>query len=188
MQTQKITTILLITLFTLSAVKTGLDITQNPTSTKLLNTTAQTTKVIDGDTIDIKKPNGQKDTVRTLGIDTPETQGQNKPKEYQLKNTSKNRRCLQKIGEKATRLVKNQTQNQTIQITQDPKADKRGSYGRLLAYIQTNQTDISKQLLQKGYARVYNTTFSRIDKYRKLETQSRREGRGIWSENCGLVS
>jgi micrococcal nuclease len=185
MNQQKTITILLIVIFTASVLKTGTELTQTSNTVEQENFTATTTKVIDGDTIDIQKPNGATDTVRILGIDTPETHGKNKPREYYLQNTSKNRRCLQKIGEKATQLVKNQTTNQKITVKTDPKADKRGTYGRLLAYIQKNQTTVGEKLLQKGYARLYNSTFTKKPSYTQLQKKARTNNKGIWNPKCG---
>ena len=182
----KVITILLIVIFTASVLKTSTQLTQTPKTEEPENFTATIIKVVDGDTIDIKTQN-RTDTVRILGIDTPETYGKNTPSEYYLENTSKNRRCLQKIGEKATQLVKNQTKNQKITVKTDPKSDERGTYGRLLAYIQNNQTDIGERLLQKGYARLYNSTFTKKLKYHKLQKKARTNNKGIWNPNCGAA-
>lgn len=183
MNQEKVVTVLLIILFTASVMKTGLDINQGGQEAKPENFTAQTIQVVDGDTIDINR-NGVEDTVRILGIDTPETQGQNTPTEFGLENTSENQRCLRKMGEKASQLAKNKLANQTINVVTDSESDLRGTYGRLLAYIEYNQTDLGQEMLRKGYARVYNSTFTRKQAYYNLEKQSREKGRGIWKESC----
>jgi micrococcal nuclease len=146
---------------------------------------AQVVEVVDGDTVDVNLDN-RKETIRILGIDTPEVHGQNIPGEYFLENTSENRRCLRNIGQKASQYAKQKMSNREVRVVQDPKSDTRGSYGRLLAYIEYNQTDLGKKLLEKGYARVYNSSFTRIEEYRELETQSREAGIGIWNESCGV--
>jgi len=184
MNQEKAITILLITIFTLSIIKTGIDINPAKQENKTQNFTAKTIEVVDGDTIDINR-NGVEDTVRILGIDTPETRGQNTPNEFGLKNTSKNRKCLRHIGEKATQLAKQKTFEKQIKIITDPKSDRRGNYGRLLAYIQYNQTSLGQKMLKKGYARVYNSTFTQKQKYRTLETESRQKQTGIWNQTCG---
>lgn len=185
MNQERIVTVFLVAAFTSSAVTTALDISRSekPVSE---NFTAQTVEVIDGDTVDIQ--NNGRDTVRILGIDTPEISSQNIPGEYFLENTSENRRCLREMGEKASDFAQEKLAEREIQVVTDPESDRRGDYGRLLAYIEYNSTDLGEELLRKGYARVYNSSFSRIDKYRELETESRRQGRGIWNESCGTVS
>ena len=184
MNQEKVVTVLLIILFTASVMKTGLDINQGGQEAKPENFTAQTIQVVDGDTIDINR-NGVEDTVRILGIDTPETQGQNTPTEFGLENTSENQRCLRKMGEKASQLAKNKLANKTIKVAIDPRSDRRGTYGRLLAYIEYNQTDLGEEMLEKGYARVYNSKFTKKQKYRTLETESRQKQTGIWNQTCG---
>jgi micrococcal nuclease len=147
-------------------------------------TKAQIVEVVDGDTVEVSLDN-HKETIRILGIDTPEVHGQNIPAEYFLENTSENRECLQEIGEKASEFARKELSHRTVKIVQDPKSDGRGSYGRLLAYIEYNQTDLGKQLLKQGYARVYNSSFTRIQQYRELETESKETGKGIWNKSCG---
>jgi micrococcal nuclease len=179
---ESVITALLIILFSLAAVNVAV----NPTpSADTGNTTV--VEVVDGDTVDIRK-DGQQDTVRVLGIDTPEIYSANTPSEFFLENNSENRQCLENIGEKATELVKQKIAGQEVEIVEDSLSDKRGSYGRLLGYIEHNQTDIGKVLLKKGYARVYNSTFERKEEYRELETESREEREGIWNESCGEIS
>lgn len=141
-------------------------------------------EVVDGDTVDIVK-NGEADTVRILGIDTPEVRGENIPREYFLENISRSRRCLREIGEKASNFAREHVEGEEVEIVQDPQSDRRGSYGRLLAYTEYNNTDLGEELLERGYARVYNSSFSRIEEYRAIERGSREEGRGIWNESCG---
>ncbi|QGA80651.1 thermonuclease family protein [Candidatus Nanohalobium constans] len=182
MNQQTIITTLLITAFTISAVTTATDI--NSGKTKQANITAKTVEVIDGDTVDIQ--NNGKDTVRVLGIDTPEISGQNIPKEYFLENTSKSRKCLREMGEKASEFAQEKLADREIQVATDSEADRRGAYGRLLAYLEYNGSDLGQELLKKGYARVYNSSFERKEKYRELGTESRREGKGIWNESCGV--
>jgi micrococcal nuclease len=145
---------------------------------------SQVVEVVDGDTVDIIQ-NSERDTVRILGIDTPEVRGENIPAEYFLENTSRNRECLIEIGEKASNLAREQVEGENVEVVTDPQSDRRGSYGRLLAYIEYKNTDLGQEMLEKGYARVYNSSFSRIEEYRAIERESREKGKGIWNESCG---
>lgn len=178
---ESLVTLLLIILFSLA----GLNVAVNPGATPTDTGNTTVVEVVDGDTVDIKRK-GETDIVRVLGIDTPEVYSENTPEEFFLEDTGKNRRCLENIGEKATNLVKMRVSNRQIKVVRDSESDKRGSYGRLLGYIEHNQKDIGKILLEEGYARVYNSTFTRKSEYRKIEAQSRNEDRGIWNESCGL--
>jgi micrococcal nuclease len=72
-----------------------------------------------------------------------------------------------------------------VEVVKDPQSDRRGSYGRILAYIEYNQTDLGEELMEKGYARVYNSRFKRKEEYHELEKGSRNKievygERGLW--------
>jgi micrococcal nuclease len=178
---RKTVDIFLVALFAFAAVNLLADYTfQRPETDQR----AEIVEVVDGDTVDITR-NGEEDTVRILGIDTPEVYSQNTPSEFFLKNTSKNRKCLKEMGEKASNFAKKKLSDQTVEVVQDSRSDDRGSYGRLLSYIEYNKTDLGEEILERGYARVYNSSFERKEVYRELETESREEGRGIWNESCG---
>lgn len=178
---RKTVNILLAALFAFAAVNLIADYTFQEQET---DQRAQITEVVDGDTVDILR-NGGEDTVRILGIDTPEVYSENTPSEFFLENTSENRRCLRQMGENASTFAKERIANETVEVVKDSISDERGGYGRLLAYIEYNNTDLGEELLERGYARVYNSSFTRIEEYRELETESRKEGRGIWNESCG---
>lgn len=144
---------------------------------------AEVVEVVDGDTVKvIYKDNLE--TVRVLGIDTPEVHAENTPEEFYMKNTSEKRNCLRTVGEKASKYAGEILEDRKVKIVRDLESDKRGNYGRLLAYIEYNGTDLGKELLEKGHARVYNSSFSRIEKYRELEVEAREVSRGLWSDNC----
>ena len=187
MELETLITALLIILFTLAGGKTTLDITQTQDQSQKLNQTVQVTSVADGDTVDIQLSGGE-ETVRILGIDTPEKYGENNPEEFGLEDTEKNNRCLKNTAEKASQLVKDKIENKEVRVIQDPLSDKRGGYGRLLAYIEYNQTDIGQELLQKGYARVYESEFQKINTYLEIENRVMENQVGIWNESCGAIS
>jgi micrococcal nuclease len=140
--------------------------------------TVNTTETVDGDTIDV---NGDiTATVRLLGVDTPETQTSNNPDEFGLQDTLQNRECLQKWGERASEFTANFTSNSEISLETDPGADRRGDYGRLLAYVEKNSETLGERLLEEGYARVYESEFTRLEEYRKIESKARSENQGLW--------
>jgi micrococcal nuclease len=139
--------------------------------------------VTDGDTVDISSGNGNY-TVRLLGVDAPETQAANSPGEFGMEDSLQNRKCLERWGEKATEYLKKEISDGEIEFSTDPAADRRGSYGRLLAYLEKNSSpSYNLMLVKKGYARVYISDFKRLDKFRKAERSAREEEVGLWS--CG---
>jgi len=139
----------------------------------------QVDEVVDGDTIEVS---GEIDTtVRLLGVDTPEVSSTNIPEEYGMQDTVQRRNCLSRYGDRATEYVAERINNTEVSLKVDPSADRRGDYGRLLAYVQTENTSINKMLLEEGLARLYPSEFSKLEKYRTIQTQSKQRQRGIWS-------
>ncbi|WP_347720517.1 thermonuclease family protein [Candidatus Nanohalovita haloferacivicina] len=155
---------------------TGLNL-HSPQKSEHFNATL--ISITDGDTIDIQI-NGRNDTVRLLGVDTPETHSSNNPKEFGLQDTAENRACLEIYGEEAAEYLERNLDS-SIRVETDPSADRRGSYGRLLAYVYSDNTSINKQLLEKGLARVYTGEFTREKEYLRIEKEAKEKEKGLWS-------
>ena len=113
---------------------------------------AEVVRVIDGDTIDVVLEDGSTGRVRLLGIDTPETYGQNKAYEYgSITDTD----CLDNWGIVATGVAIDVLEGRTVTLVLDPLAGERRSFGRLLAYVHVGGEDFNAALVKLGYARVY---------------------------------
>lgn len=138
-------------------------------------------ETVDGDTINVKGEINA--TVRLLGVDTPETKAKNKPEEFKLQNTQSNRECLKGWGETATEFTENFTSSGNVNLRTDPLSDERGQYGRLLAYVEKDSKTLGEELLRKGYARVYESEFTRINRYRNIVESAREKEKGLWSCN-----
>jgi micrococcal nuclease len=69
-------------------------------------------------------------------------------------------------------------------LISDPKADKLDKYGRLLAYIFSEQgTDINAELLKLGFASgYYYFPFSRKTEFRRYEESAKTLKSGVWSQ------
>ena len=57
--------------------------------------TTEKIQVVDGDTLDFNR-SGRTETVRLLGVDTPEISSANRPSEYGLRDSLENRECRSK--------------------------------------------------------------------------------------------
>ncbi|WP_229380292.1 thermonuclease family protein [Haloterrigena salifodinae] len=146
------------------------------------STTVTVTNVVDGDTIDIEYQNGSTDTVRLLGVDTPETYGSVSPGEFEgVPDTQAGRECLQAAGEDASAYATNQLAGQTVTLQFDSQADRRGDYGRLLAYVQVDGSNFNYDLVERGHARVYDSTFSQSDSFYSAESEAQSAERNAWS-------
>ncbi|WP_436911904.1 lamin tail domain-containing protein [Halosimplex marinum] len=107
-------------------------------------TTVTVVEVVDGDTVDVRYANGSTETVRLLGVDTPEVYADNDPAEYEgVPNNGAGRACLGSAGEDATAFAERWLAGERVTLVTDPAADRRGSYGRLLAYVHVNVSDRS---------------------------------------------
>ncbi len=137
--------------------------------------------VVDGDTIDVRLADGSTDTVRLLGVDTPEVRGSTDPTEFEgVPDTSAARECLRAVGENATRFTADLVADRAVRLELDPEADRRGGYDRLLAYVYHGETQLNERLLEEGYARVYVTDFTELDRFREVAATARADNRGVW--------
>lgn len=153
--------------------------TEDTTNTSL---TAMVTSVTDGDTVDIEYQNGTNDTVRMLGVDTPEVYGANDPTEFEgVPNTEAGKQCLHAAGENASQYTKDRLQqDEQITLVLDKESDGRGDYGRLLAYIRDDGQNLNYQLIQTGHARVYDSPFSQSERFYAAEADAQAAERGLW--------
>jgi endonuclease YncB( thermonuclease family) len=125
------------------------------------------TRVVDGDTIEVRLTSGKRERVRLIGIDTPESGA--------CYASSASTRARQLAVSKAVVLKGDQTQ------------DTRDRYGRLLAYVWLpGGKDLGYQLVASGHAKVYvyRTSFERLPAYRNAEAAAKGAARGQWSA-CG---
>ena len=143
---------------------------------------ATVTHVIDGDTVDVRFADGSTDTVRLLGVDSPELDGRNRPGEFEgVPDTEAGRRCLGEAAHRATAFAERHLAGASVRIVVDPAADRRGDYGRLLAYVVlANGTDLNYRLVETGTARVYDSTFSRSERFYAAEAEAQEARRGLW--------
>ncbi|MGN8644497.1 thermonuclease family protein [Gracilibacillus sp. HCP3S3_G5_1] len=128
---------------------------------------ATVSRVVDGDTLNIEL-NGQKETVRLLLVDTPETKHPTLP--------------VQPFGPEATEFAIEKLAGKDIQIEFD--GPKRDNYDRMLGYIWVDGENFNQLLLEEGlarYAYVYDPPYIHQDEMQQAEQQARDSGIGIWS-------
>ena len=130
-------------------------------------------EVIDGDTVDLTIA-GNRQRVRLIGIDTPETKHPEKP--------------VQCYGPKATRFTESLLANGTeVRIERD--AEARDSYDRLLVYLfrTSDNLFVNLQIVQEGFARVLtiepNTIY--MGEFVTAARDARDNNRGLWQECRG---
>jgi len=126
--------------------------------------------VIDGDTFDIDIPDGRHEhtRIRLLGIDTPETGGEQSGVMY--------------FGPEAAEFTKKMAFGKSVTVYLDSPNPTRGKYGRLLAYVKLPDGGfLNEILLTEGYA-YSDTRFSHsfFNKYRQLQSRARSGKKGLW--------
>ncbi len=123
--------------------------------------------VNDGDTIIVQLPSGE-ETVRLLGVDTPEVKDPRKP--------------VQCFGPEASLHTKQIMAGQSVRLEADPTDSDRDKYGRLLRYVYLpDGTLYNAELIQDGYGFAYTVfPLTKLDQFRQLEHQAQAAYKGLW--------
>ena len=126
---------------------------------------ATVTAVFDGDTIQVAW-GSRRETVRLLGVDTPETVHPDRPVE-----------CF---GPEASAYTTERLLGRTVSLTFD--RERRDRYGRLLAYVAVEGESVNDELLDRGFARllIVPPNGARGRAMLDLELEARSAGRGLW--------
>ncbi len=130
----------------------------------------QVASVIDGDTFDIIK-NDKKETIRILGINTPETVDPRRPVE-----------CF---GEEASNETKKLLLGNKVRFTLSPNREIKDKYGRYLAYVyREDGLFINQYLIEHGYAReyTYGKAYSMQKIFRQSENKAKNNKEGLWNK------
>ncbi len=125
-------------------------------------------RFVDGDTIDVNM-NGKIETIRMIGIDTPETHKPNTP--------------VQCYGPEAADYTKKLIGNQKVRLEADPLNTNRDRYDRLLRYVYlADGTLLEQKLISEGYGFAY-TYFpsSKSLEFNAYEQTAKASGKGLWS-------
>lgn len=125
-------------------------------------------KFIDGDTLQVDM-SGVHESIRFIGVDTPETHDP--------------RKAVQCFGQAAANFTIQLIGQQAIRLEADPLNTNRDRYNRLLRYVYLpDGTLVNAELIKQGYGFAYTSfPFSKSDEFRKLQTEARQQGKGLWS-------
>jgi micrococcal nuclease len=142
-------------------------------------------KVIDGDTIKIER-SGKKETVRLIGVDTPESK-RNKKAKKDAKRAKKDIDTITKLGKESTKhtkkLLKN---NKEVYIETD--VQKKDKYGRTLGYVYLDSKKkrmLNEEIIKDGYGTVMtippNVKYEK--KLREAQKKSIKRKKGLWNDS-----
>lgn len=125
---------------------------------------AQVTRVLDGDTVDVRMRNHHKLRVRLAAIDAPES--------------------AQLYGDRAKEQLAELVEGQTVEVIWF----KRDRYGRALGRLVRNGTDINLVQIQTGMAWHYRVGWKSaknldLETYALAENAARAAKRGLWRQS-----
>jgi micrococcal nuclease len=125
-------------------------------------------RVVDGDTIHVRV-DGRDETIRYIGVDTPESVKPGTP--------------VQCFAKRASAFNHRLVEGERVRLVLD--AEARDRYGRLLAYVYRMRDGrfVNAALVRQGYAvpLTIPPNVAHADDFRRLSSAARRAGRGLWS-------
>jgi micrococcal nuclease len=127
--------------------------------------TALVTRVVDGDTIEVRT-GGEAEDVRLIGIDTPETVDPDSP--------------VQCFGPRASRFTHRLADGRRVRLVFG--VERRDAYGRLLAYAYIGHRFVNAELVRRGLARTLSISPNTAHRalFERLELRAAGAGRGLW--------
>lgn len=129
------------------------------------------TKVVDGDTIYVLI-DGKKQTIRFIGVDTPEVVDPRKP--------------VQCFGKEASAFTKSLLTGKSVRLEADETQDNKDKYNRLLRYIYLEDgTLVNKELIVQGYAHeyTYEVPYTYQAEFKQAQKTAQLEKKGLWGDN-----
>ncbi len=127
---------------------------------------ATVTRVVDGDTVEVRTGSGVSEEVRYIGVDTPETVEPGTP--------------VQCFGPRASRFNHRLVEGQRVQLVLGE--ERRDVYGRLLAYVYLGRRFVNAELVRRGLARTLTIppNVRHAPLLGSLERVAGLEGAGLW--------
>jgi micrococcal nuclease len=130
--------------------------------------TGRVVRVVDGDTIHVRL-GGVEESLRYIGIDTPESVKPGTP--------------VQCFAKRASAYNERLVDGERVRVVRD--AEARDRYGRLLAYVYRARDGlfVNAELVRRGYAQPLTIppNVAHAGEFRRLAAAARRAGRGLWS-------
>lgn len=130
-------------------------------------------KFTDGDTISVNM-NGTTESVRLIGVDTPETHDPRKE--------------VQCYGETAANFTKQLIGTNAVRLEADPINTNRDRYDRLLRYVYLPDGRlVNAEIIKQGYGFAYTYfPFTKLEEFKSYQTEAEQQGLGLWG-NCQVL-
>jgi micrococcal nuclease len=128
-------------------------------------------RIVDGDTVVIDRNNAT-ETIRLIGVDTPELHHPTKP--------------VQCFAREAAAYITSLLKDRSVRVVSDPSQDARDKYGRTLAYLYRDDgLFINKALIEEGYGYEYTYEIPYVyqKEFKAAQTYAREHQKGLWAPN-----
>jgi micrococcal nuclease len=124
---------------------------------------------VDGDTVAVDM-NGHVESVRFIGIDTPETHKPDTP--------------VQCYGPEASAYTRKLIGSGKVRLVSDPQSTDRDRYDRLLRYVYLQDgTLVNRRLVEQGYAFYYPYfPFDKSADFSSVQKTAKAAGKGLWGK------
>lgn len=129
-------------------------------------------KVVDGDTIKVNI-DGVEESIRMIGLDTPETVDPRKP--------------VQCFGEEASNKAKELLSGKKVSLESDVTQGERDKYQRLLRYVYMEDGKLfNKLMIEEGFAHeyTYSIPYKYQEEFKEAEKSAREAKKGLWGDLC----
>lgn len=127
-------------------------------------------RVIDGDTIQVALAD-HTETVRLIGVDTPESVHPSKP--------------VERFALEASAFVKQRAAGKKVRMAGEAGTPDRDRYGRLLRYVYLpDGVLLNSEIIAEGYGFAYTKyPFAKMEEFRAIERAAREQRKGLWAES-----
>jgi micrococcal nuclease len=132
-------------------------------------TAYQVVAVADGDTVKVTI-DGKTESIRLIGVDTPETRDP--------------RKKVQCYGKEASAYTSSTLLGRTVRLAADESQDNRDKYGRLLRYVFLGDgMNFNLQLIAEGYAYeyTYKIPYEYQAEFKEAQATAEANQKGLWS-------
>lgn len=133
-------------------------------------------KVIDGDTVQLDI-GGKRETLRLIGLDTPESVDPRKP--------------VQCFALEASKKAKEILSGKKVSLEADGTQGDKDNYNRLLRYVFLEDgTNFNKLMISEGYGHeyTYNKPYKYREEFKLAETEATLNKKGLWADKACLVT
>jgi|GEM_PF-510041 endonuclease YncB( thermonuclease family) len=172
------------TAFDFFADRKGMEI--DPNTSHVVDAVA----VTDGDTVDVEFDSGRVESIRILGLDTPEKEQYQRYERIQEWEGIESLDYLATWGQNATDWAKAELSGKTLEISfDDAEPGIFDQFDRLLAYIYYDATGdgarsefYNRRTVEKGYARLYSSSFSKHGEFYDAERTAQGNDLNVWGQ------